>query len=127
MKNFDFGVHISLPTNNLEFADGIASCVQKVAIQMQEKIDEEIIREIVKVAKEQGITDVYILDKQNILQALKKQIPTKPIKTNPICYSRTKDGQEEYAYDYCCSLCGANVNKEKHHCPCGQTIDWSDT
>lgn len=60
-------------------------------------------------------------------EALEKQIPKKPVKRNPICYRRTKDGQEDYAYDYHCVLCDTKINKEKHHCPCGQAIDWSDS
>lgn len=119
MKNFDFGVHISLPTNNLELADGIASCVQKVAVQMQEKIDEEIIREIVKVAKEQGITDLYVLDKKNIKAALRKQIPMK------------LEHSETYAHT--CPACDGLIIYDcfgyggKHCRDCGQALDWSGT
>ena len=61
------------------------------------------------------------------INALEKQIPKKPVKKNPICYSRAIDGVEKYAYDYHCPNCGVNVNKETHHCPCGQALDWSDT
>lgn len=60
------------------------------------------------------------------IEALEKQIPKKPIKRNPICYQKTKDGREKYAYDFHCALCDTKINKEKHHCPCGQAIDWSD-
>ena len=62
-----------------------------------------------------------------VKSALEKQIPKKPIKKNPICYEKTVDGQETYAYDYYCPTCDTNVNNEKHHCPCGQALDWSDT
>ena len=58
--------------------------------------------------------------------AFEKQIPKKPIKKNPICYAKTRDGVELYAYDYHCPSCEKNVNGEWHHCPCGQTLDWSD-
>lgn len=58
--------------------------------------------------------------------AVKRQIPTKPIKKNPICYSKSIDGEELYAYDYHCPQCDAKVNGEKHHCPCGQALDWSE-
>ena len=60
------------------------------------------------------------------INALEKQIPKKPIKKNPICYEKTVDGQETYAYDCYCPTCDTNVNDEKHHCPCGQALDWSD-
>lgn len=61
------------------------------------------------------------------IAALEKQIPKKPIKKNPICYEKTKDGPESYAYEYFCPMCDTKVNKEPHHCPCGQALDWSDT
>jgi hypothetical protein len=60
-------------------------------------------------------------------QALEKQIPKKPAKKNPICYEKTKEGQKYYAYEYHCPMCDTKVNKEPHHCPCGQALDWSDT
>lgn len=57
--------------------------------------------------------------------AVKRQIPAKPVKKNPICYSKSIDGEELYAYDYHCPQCDAKVNSEKHHCPCGQALNWS--
>lgn len=62
-----------------------------------------------------------------IRSCIEKKIPKKPIKKNPICYERTVNGQENYAYDCYCPTCDTNVNGEKHHCPCGQALDWSDT
>ncbi len=60
------------------------------------------------------------------ITALDKQIPKKPLKKNPTCYSKSTDGAEHYAYDYYCSQCDAKVNSERHHCRCGQALDWSD-
>ena len=59
--------------------------------------------------------------------ALKKQIPKKPIKKNPICYAQTKDGTEFIAYDYFCPDCNKQIKATEHHCKCGQALDWSDT
>ena len=61
------------------------------------------------------------------IEALEKQIPKKPVEKNPICYNKSIDGEEFYDYDYHCPQCDAKVNSEKHHCPCGQALDWSDT
>ena len=61
------------------------------------------------------------------INALKKQIPTNPVKKNPIVYQLDKDGHEEYAYDYHCPMCDKKIKLWEHHCPCGQAIDWSDT
>ena len=38
MKDFSFGQHLSLP-HNLRFENDTVSTIQKVAVQMQEKID----------------------------------------------------------------------------------------
>ena len=60
-------------------------------------------------------------------KALEKQIPKKPIKKNPICYEKTKDGTEFIAYDYFCPDCNKQIKATEHHCKCGQALDWSDT
>ena len=60
------------------------------------------------------------------ISALEKQMPAKPVKKNPICYSKSIDGEELYAYDYHCPQCDVKVNSERHHCPCGQALDWSE-
>lgn len=66
-------------------------------------------------------------ESDEIKKALEKQIPQKPVKKNPICYNKTKDGQEYYAYDYHCPVCDKKLKLQEHHCPCGQALDWSDT
>lgn len=60
-------------------------------------------------------------------EALEKQIPKKPTKNNPICYEKTKDGIEHFAYDYFCPDCNKQIKATEHHCHCGQALDWSDT
>lgn len=126
MKEFEFGTHISMPCN-LDFENGIASAIQKVVVQMQEKIDEAIIREIVKAAKEQGITDLYILDKQNIMAAMRKQMPMKVLET-------TLHGNvEAYHCKNCFNRVATFINgnlvsgKIQKHCDeCGQRLDMSE-
>ena len=58
--------------------------------------------------------------------AIEKQIPKKPIEKNPICYNKSIKGEEFYYYDYHCPQCNTMINNESHHCPCGQTLDWSE-
>ena len=117
MKDFSFGQHLSLP-HNLSFENDTVSTIQKVAVQMQEKIDDAIVAEIIKTAIEQGITDLYILDKKNIMAALQKQIPMK------VAYSDT--------YSHTCPACGRLMiydcfGEAGDFCrDCGQALDWSD-
>ena len=61
------------------------------------------------------------------VSALEKQMPKKVVTANHICYSMSKEGERLYVYDYHCPLCDAKVNNERHHCPCGQALEWSDT
>ena len=61
------------------------------------------------------------------MQALEKQIPKKPIKKNPICYVKTKDGQEYFVFDYFCPNCNEQIKPSEHHCYCGQALEWGDT
>ena len=126
MNSFELGMHINLPCS-LDFDNGVTSAVQKVVVQMQEKIDEAIIREIVKAAKEQGITDLYILDKQNIMAAMRKQMPMKVLET-------TLHGNvEAYHCKNCFNRVATFINgnlvsgKIQKHCDeCGQKLDMSE-
>ena len=119
MKDFEFGTHISMPCN-LELENDVTSAIQKVAVQMQERVDDNIIREIVKAAKEQGITDLYILDKQNIIAAMRKQIPVKPLNPCGRWGGKAKGGN--------CPVCGSHTTSSvSNYCrKCGQALDWSD-
>lgn len=81
--------------------------------------------------KEQSVLEQYVSDEKwkhfdVAVSAIEKQIPKTPIKRNSVCYSKSVEGEEFYAYDYHCPLCGVKVNGEKHHCPCGQALDWND-
>ena len=77
---------------------------------------------------EKGVHFTYSLPPLKVaINAIEKQIPKKPIKKNPICYERTKDGQEHFAFDYFCPNCNEQIKITEHHCKCGQALDWSDT
>lgn len=86
----------------------------KAQVFAVEKIEEMLVDRISEIAKEHGITDLYILDKQNIVTALQKQIPKKPLPDDrhfgvgrcPSCYATFLDNTTNY--------CGH----------CGQKLDW---
>lgn len=121
MNSFELGMHINIPAQSIDLSEGVNSYVAKIAVQIQETVDNAIVDEIVKVAKEQGISDVYLLNKKNILPALKKQLM--PMKPNYV-------DEDDYAK---CPTCGHDDfeygmdNWGCNHCPkCGQALDWSD-
>ncbi len=63
-----------------------------------------------------GKRDIHDESVELAVDALRKQIPQKPIQRN---------------YDWCCPTCGGFVVSKliyytgDHHCKCGQAIDWS--
>ena len=72
MERFDFGIHFEMP-------DLLNSTVRKVAIVQEEMISNALIDEVIKIAIEQGFTDLYVLDKRKIINALSKQMPSRPV------------------------------------------------
>lgn len=74
----------------------VCTAVSRVAVEMADRLDDEICRQIVEVAKEQGCSSVYILDKNAIAEKLKRLEPKKIIAYDddltvmrcPTCHSR---------------------------------------
>lgn len=100
--------HIDVPplTMTEEFTNGttgsLTAIVEKICAISIEKHENILIGEIVKIAKENGITDLYLLNKDAIVEALSKQIP-----------QAEKDGCPRCHYDLKCDS----------YCPnCGQKI-----
>ena len=73
MERFDFGIHFEMP-DLLK-----TSTVRKVAIVQEEMISNALVDEVIKIAIEQGFTDLYVLDKRKIINALSKQMPSRPV------------------------------------------------
>ena len=101
------------------------SFTQKILVVMRNNIDNAIVGEIVKTATAEGVTDLAILNKAEIIKALEKQIPK-----NPLDIEETK-----YKVFYKCPVCGTvhtnewcGTNWKLPFCSiCGQALDWSDS
>lgn len=125
-----FGEHIQIqqPPLQVDGDSGTMKLVQKIVVDMKENIENEITEAIIEAAKGQGITDLIVLDKKAIIDALQKRTPKKP--------EYYGDGYSEgkLVYDYAkCPVCGRNDfeydinNWGCNYCPdCGQALDWSD-
>ena len=120
-----FGQHISVDTPPC-LSDDLTSMVRKVVVQMSDDIENLIVDEIIKTAQQEGITDIYVLSKPNIISAIRKQIAVKP--------DIEGDGYDDkgdliYETGYC-PTCRHVVEIDydtSEHCPkCGQALDWSD-
>ena len=120
----DFGRYIS---NGLKLDyDGVANLAkitQNISVQMVDRMDDAVIEAIEKAAKEAGITDLFIINKKSVIDALKKQIPKKP-SFSPFGY-RTEANDIRFVF---CSTCQKHFMNDTDikYCPnCGQAIDWS--
>ena len=111
-----FGKHITIQQPLLQ-DDGNSEkmkLVQNIVVDMKDNLENKITEAIVEAAKEQGITDLIVLDKKAIVAALQKQVPKAPIPFNP-----------DKGFFYECSMCGRLVSKNMLYCSyCGQALEW---
>lgn len=97
---------------------------EKLCVSLVDKENEAIVKAITEYAKKEGFTELILIDKEFIRDAIKKQIPQKP--------NYEGDGYDDSGnliYDtWICPNCEDRyeVDYEIHsHCPtCGQAIDW---
>lgn len=99
------------------------SIIDKLIIERNKSVDSAVIMEIQKIAVEGGIETKFTLNERNILNALKKQIPQKPLEVVypwamcPSCSgSVSLENVQEYLH-----------NQETSYCEhCGQALDWNE-
>ena len=113
-----------------EFGDMTVSAINQMIVQQVESIDDKICKEIHDMAVSNGIDDVYLLDKKQILSALEKQIPKNPIGIYDENIYHIDD--DDYIYEPAlfgiCPVCNKEVQDGMLFCSfCGQALDWSDT
>lgn len=56
----------------LSFTD--CTYTEKIWIKVVENVDKAIIQEIIRVAKQEGITDLYLIDEEFVRTALEREI-----------------------------------------------------
>lgn len=67
--------HCKLNNNDGFSFDGeICSSMHRAAVQYADMLDTAVVNEALKVAKEAGISDLYLLDKQFVIDALTEKI-----------------------------------------------------
>ncbi len=109
-----FGKTFSFPENmEIEFDNLVHSVTQKVVTQFVDDFDDHIISQIANTARENGISELVVLNKTTIMDALKKQMPKKPVNLAK---------NELYGN---CAVCGKVVHIGERYCDqCGQALDW---
>lgn len=119
----EFGKRFNFPENIKFEYDGMTGCVaQDIAVRMAEKWEDFVVEQIVAEAIDMGISDLTVLNKPAIMNALRKQIPQKPIRDS--------------LADRACPSCDAYIpfdalNDRIEDAPkfckhCGQALDWGD-
>ena len=105
----EFGARFQFPENiQLEYG-GQSGCVaSEIAVRMAEKYDDFVVEQIANEAREAGISDLTVLNKGAIIEAMRKQIPCR-------------------VFNYTCPRCGKIDILANHfaYCnKCGQALDW---
>ena len=112
-KPLEWGARFLFPENMKFEYDGQAyTLVNEIVVNMAEKYDNFIVEQIAMAAIAKGISDLTVLNKTAILEALERRTPRKP----------REDG---WLY---CPVCGKDVLQDHvKFCPdCGQAIDWRE-
>ena len=132
--NFIKRIHLDIkkPTLPVRFDDSGETLMiaEQIAVRSVEQIEDAIVREITHMALEEGIDRVYLLDKKNIVSALKKQMPRK-LTTHKVEGGKIKIGNGwwcEGTTVHKCPNCNEFISITYKYCyKCGQALDWSDT
>lgn len=115
--------HSFNPEIRVNIDDNIYTIERRMCGLAVEEEDKIIAESIIRIAKEHGITDLYLLNKKAIVEALQKQIPKKVEVKRWMCtececgYEFSKHhGDGYYSIPY---------TKQTKYCPnCGQALDW---
>lgn len=123
MSKPDFMKNLTISYPEIE-VDAVTKSIHNFAVSVAESFDNAIEGKIIDIAKEEGIHSLVLLNKKEIVNALKKQIPQKPIDDRyPWCICPTCNGSV-----YLRNVQEHIQNQEATYCEhCGQALDWSDT
>lgn len=118
----EWGKRFPFPENiQVEYNGYMGSVTSEIAVKMADRYEEAVCKQIAMEARAEGISDLTVLNKWAILNAIKKQIPQKP------WYRK-----EEDADGWACPACHMGVTvdhgriKDTFCSHCGQAIDWEE-
>ena len=109
----EWGARFNFPENlQVEYGGYCGSISNQIVVKMAEQYDDFIVSQIAMEARAEGISDLTVLNKWAILNAIKKQIPQKVENgTCPNC-------KRIFLYRYAETKCGDYCNN------CGQALEW---
>ena len=122
MERPDFGTRFQFPENiHVEYDGVVGSTQNEIAVRMAEKYEDFVVQQIAMEARAEGISDLTVLNKEAILDAIRKRIPQKP-------WYRVEEDSEGWACP-CCHMCVETDHgriRELYCSDCGQMIDWEE-
>lgn len=78
----EWGKRFNFPENvQIEYNGYSGSVASEIAVKMAERYEDAVIEQIAMEAKAAGISDLTVLNKAMILEAIEKQVPQKPERT----------------------------------------------
>ena len=115
----EWGSRFQFPENQkIEFDDLQIRVTHKIITQMIDDYETAVASEIASAARVAGVSDVTVLNKKAILEALEKQIPQQVIMNQDEILCPTCRYDMMGLWDY------PNV-QDPNFCPiCGQALDW---
>lgn len=116
LKPYTIGTKFSFPENTeIELDSGVHRVTQKMCTQIVDEYDNFLVQQIANTARENGIGELFVLNKKTIMDALSKQMPKKPV-----------DLAKSELYGRC-AVCGKAVHVGERYCDqCGQKLDWGE-
>ena len=115
-KPTEWGRRFHFPENETFEIDGLViKTTTNLIAQMVDDYEDYVVEHIAKTARENGISDLTVLNKRMILSAIQKQSAQKPV-----------DVSKSELYGRC-AVCGQVVHIGNRYCDqCGQKIDWGE-
>ena len=135
VKPEEWGTRYQFPENmHFEYDGQTHTLANEIAVKMAEKYDTFIADQIAMEARAEGISDLTVLNKTAILDALKKQIPQKPIFVDTRFRNHGRSIADGCSISKCYKCPNPNCmshifhvwDSEKYCVHCGQALDWED-
>ena len=118
-KPTEFGTRFQFPENmNFEYDRQVHTIVNEIAVKMAEEYNNFIVEQIAMEARASGVSDLTVLNKPAIINALKKQVPQQVVLNEYECLCPACRYDMMGLWDY------PDV-QDPNYCPiCGQKLKW---
>ena len=92
-------MHYQIQTCEIKLEDTVATLAKKLAAVVDDAADEVIVEAVLEAARAEGVTDLYLLDKTFILDAIREKLEREKPKPLTIEELRQMDGEPVWVTD----------------------------